>query len=81
MSVQPITPLFPNWYFNVVSNPEVRVQIRAEKFAVRARTALGEERTRLWRLMTSLAPVYHEYEARCRRYRHAFIWAAITPRG
>ncbi|MEW1584465.1 nitroreductase/quinone reductase family protein [Micromonospora vinacea] len=61
------SPKHPNWYLNVVRNPEVRVQIRAEKFTARARTALGEERTRLWRLMTSLAPVYHVYEARCHR--------------
>ncbi|MCX4390033.1 nitroreductase family deazaflavin-dependent oxidoreductase [Micromonospora peucetia] len=61
------SPQHPNWYLNVVRNLEVRVQIRAEKFAAQARTALGEERTRLWRLMTSLVPIYHMYEARCRR--------------
>lgn len=61
------SPKHPNWYLNLVHNPEVRVQIRADKFAALARTAVGEERTRLWRLMTSLAPVYYEYEARCRR--------------
>jgi hypothetical protein len=33
------------------------------RFLARARTAVGAERTRLWALMTELAPVYHRYAA------------------
>ncbi|MFP3992298.1 nitroreductase family deazaflavin-dependent oxidoreductase [Streptomyces sp. E11-3] len=62
-----ITHTHPNWYLNVMANPEVQVQILAEKFAVRAYTAEGEERERLWKLMTERAPIYHQYEARTRR--------------
>jgi F420H(2)-dependent quinone reductase len=62
-----ITHTHPKWYLNVVANPEVEIQVLAEKFAVRAYTAEGEERERLWKLMTGVAPVYHSYEARTRR--------------
>lgn len=62
-----ITHTHPQWYRNVVANPEVGVQIRAERFTARARTAQGAERERLWRLMVELAPVYRTYEARSRR--------------
>ncbi|MGX2998278.1 nitroreductase family deazaflavin-dependent oxidoreductase [Streptomyces sp. JNUCC 64] len=62
-----ITHTHPLWYLNVVADPEVRIQVRAEKFNVRAYTAQGAERQRLWKLMTDLAPVYHTYEARTRR--------------
>ncbi|WP_336206847.1 nitroreductase family deazaflavin-dependent oxidoreductase [Nonomuraea sp. LPB2021202275-12-8] len=62
-----ITHTHPGWYLNVVANPEVQVQILAERFTARAYTATGGERARLWTLMTGLAPVYDTYEARTRR--------------
>ncbi|NKX86095.1 nitroreductase family deazaflavin-dependent oxidoreductase [Nocardia coubleae] len=62
-----ITHTHPQWYLNLVANPDVEVQILAERFTARARTAEGAERERLWKLMTALAPVYRSYEARSRR--------------
>lgn len=63
-----ITHRHPNWYQNLVAHPEAHVQVRADRFLVRARTAEGDERDRLWRLMSRLAPVYREYyEPRTRR--------------
>jgi deazaflavin-dependent oxidoreductase (nitroreductase family) len=53
----------PHWYLNVEADPEVHVQVRAERFVARAHTAAGPERARLWRLMTELAPVYQRYAA------------------
>jgi deazaflavin-dependent oxidoreductase (nitroreductase family) len=53
----------PQWYLNAVAHPEVHVQVRGERFLARARTTVGPERERLWRLMTGLAPVYHRYAA------------------
>lgn len=51
----------PNWYHNLMATPEAEVQVRAERFRVLAHEAVGAEYTRLWRLMTDLAPVYHRY--------------------
>ncbi|MFC9970422.1 nitroreductase family deazaflavin-dependent oxidoreductase [Spirillospora sp. NPDC127200] len=62
-----ITHTHPQWYLNVVADPEVEVQILGERFAARARTAEGAERERLWKLMVEQAPVYRTYEARTRR--------------
>ncbi|WP_419994977.1 nitroreductase family deazaflavin-dependent oxidoreductase [Streptomyces boninensis] len=62
-----ITHTHPQWYLNLTADPEVQVQIRADRFTARARTAEGEERERLWGLMTELAPVYRTYAERSAR--------------
>lgn len=51
----------PDWYHNVLAHPEVHVQVRGDRFLARARDTEGEERERLWRMMTELAPIYHSY--------------------
>ena len=60
-------PEHPGWYENLVANPDAEVQIRGEKYPVRARTAEGEEREELWRLMTVNWPNYDEYKKRTDR--------------
>jgi deazaflavin-dependent oxidoreductase (nitroreductase family) len=57
----------PLWYLNLVAQPEVQVQVGADKFAARARTAGAEEKPRLWRLMTSIWPDYDRYQQRTGR--------------
>jgi deazaflavin-dependent oxidoreductase (nitroreductase family) len=57
----------PWWYLNLVEHPEVEVQIGADKFRARARTATAEEKPRLWRIMTSIWPEYDRYQARTPR--------------
>src|SRR3984957_10356454 len=44
-------PTHPAWYLNLQANPEVRVQVKGEKFAAQAHTADATERTTLWPLM------------------------------
>jgi deazaflavin-dependent oxidoreductase (nitroreductase family) len=57
----------PAWYLNLQENPEVEVQVGAEKFPALARTATGEEKVRLWPLMTSIWPAYDDYQAKTDR--------------
>ena len=38
------SPANPDWYFNVVANPDVSVEIGTQTFAARAHVAEGEER-------------------------------------
>jgi deazaflavin-dependent oxidoreductase (nitroreductase family) len=57
----------PEWYLNLVVNPEVEVQAGADKFRARARTATAEEKPALWRLMTSIWPDYDRYQERTER--------------
>lgn len=54
----------PSWYLNLAENPEVDVQVGAERFTARAITATAEERPRLWRLMASIWPDYDGYQAK-----------------
>ncbi|MBB5074805.1 nitroreductase/quinone reductase family protein [Nonomuraea endophytica] len=53
----------PDWYLNTVANPEVDVQILADRFKAHARTTTGAERARLWTMMLTLAPAYRPYAA------------------
>lgn len=61
------TPWHPAWYLNLVANPEVEVQIMADKFAARARTAEGGERERLWDRMTGIWPDHEVYQKKTDR--------------
>jgi proline iminopeptidase len=60
-------PTHPAWYLNLVANPEVRVQVVAERFRATARTAGGAERETLWRQMARIFPPYNEYQGRTER--------------
>lgn len=57
----------PTWYLNLQANPEVGVQVLADKFTARARTATPEEKPPLWREMTRLWPDYDNYQRRTER--------------
>jgi proline iminopeptidase len=56
-------PQHPAWYLNLEANPEVEVQVKAECFRARARTASGEERAALWRQMVEIYHPYEKYQA------------------
>jgi deazaflavin-dependent oxidoreductase (nitroreductase family) len=60
-------PTHPSWYLNLIANPEVTVQVGAEKFTARARTASGSERQRLWLKMAAIFPNYDAYQAKTER--------------
>ena len=46
-----------------MDNPEVELQVGAEKFTARARTATPEEKPRLWQVMSKIFPQYDKYQA------------------
>ena len=54
-------PRHPAWYLNLCAHPEVEVQIKAQCFRARARTALGAERAALWQEMAVIYPPYEQY--------------------
>jgi deazaflavin-dependent oxidoreductase (nitroreductase family) len=60
-------PAHPAWYRNLQENPDVTVQVRGDRFAACARTATGEDKTRLWKTMTTVWPAYDEYQAKTDR--------------
>src|ERR1700690_4097069 len=42
----------PGWYQNLQAQPQATIQVKGDEIAVVASTASGEERARLWSLMT-----------------------------
>lgn len=61
------SPKNPQWYLNLLANPEVELQVADEVFAARARTATPEEKPRLWEMMAKMFPNYNEYQAKTER--------------
>lgn len=57
------SPAHPSWYLNLQANPEVDVQVKADKFRARARTVGADERTALWKKMVEIYPPYERYQA------------------
>ncbi len=60
-------PKNPSWFENLRSEPDAEIELPGEKFAVHADVAEGEERERLWKLMTEVWPPYDDYQARTER--------------
>jgi deazaflavin-dependent oxidoreductase (nitroreductase family) len=56
-------PRHPGWFLNLRADPQVEVQVGRRRWRARARTATGDERERLWRLVNrtnrGLAPLFH----------------------
>lgn len=60
-------PDHSQWYKNLVAQPEVQVQVLADKFTARARTATPDEKARLWPIMTGHWPAFDEYQTKTSR--------------
>jgi len=60
-------PAHPSWYLNLQANPEVRVQIKGDKFSAHARTANATERAALWPKMVEIYGPYAEYQTKTDR--------------
>ena len=56
-------PTNPDWYHNVVANPEVSAEIGTGSRRFRARTATGDERARIWSKQKQDFPGFADYEA------------------
>ena len=59
--------LHPDWYLNLTAQPEVGVQVAAERFSARARTAEPTEKQRLWGIMAQIWPAYNDYQSKTTR--------------
>ena len=54
-------PNHPNWYHNLVANPDVTVEIGTETFEATAVLTDGDERDRLYAAQAELMPQFAEY--------------------
>ena len=57
----------PAWYLNLQEHPEVTLQVKADKFTARARTATAEEKPEMWKTMTAEWPAYDDYQKKTER--------------
>lgn len=70
-------PTHPDWYHNLVAHPEAIIEIGAEKFPVRAKTAEGEERERLFNAQAALMPFFADYQRQTTRQIPVIIFERI----
>jgi deazaflavin-dependent oxidoreductase (nitroreductase family) len=57
----------PDWYHNLVANPDATVELGGETFPVRAVVVQGEERDRLYANHAAIMPVFNEYQQKTSR--------------
>lgn len=60
-------PEHPGWYQNLEADPEATIEVKGERIPVTASSAKGDERERLWGLMTEVWPAYDEYQQKTDR--------------
>ena len=54
-------PEDPQWFHNLVANPDITVEVGTETVPVRARVAEGDERDRLYQAQADAMPNFAEY--------------------
>ena len=55
-------PEHPNWYHNLVANPQVTVEIGTDKWDATAVLTEGDERARLYAAQAALMDNFNDYE-------------------
>ena len=55
-------PTNPDWYHNLVANPEVEIEVGTERRTMRAVVAEGEERDRLYAEQSRRYPQFAKYQ-------------------
>ena len=60
-------PTNPDWYYNVVANPHVTVEVGTEQFEAQATIPAEPERTRLYNQMAEIMPGFAEYQRKTTR--------------
>jgi deazaflavin-dependent oxidoreductase (nitroreductase family) len=60
-------PRNPPWYYNLVANPIVTVEVGTEKFRARAEQVFGSERTRLFDAAAEILPLFSDYQKKTSR--------------
>ncbi len=60
-------PTNPDWYYNILADPLLTIEVGTETFQVRARVAEEPERTRLYNEMVKVMPGFDEYRRKTTR--------------
>ena len=57
----------PDWYHNLLANPDASIEVGADTKAVRAEILAGEERSTIWETQKERYPGFAEYEEKTDR--------------
>ena len=60
-------PTNPDWYHNLLANPQVSVEVGTETFQAKATVTAEPERSRLYKQMVAVMPGFGEYETKTTR--------------
>jgi deazaflavin-dependent oxidoreductase (nitroreductase family) len=60
-------PTNPDWYHNLVANPDASVEVGTDTIPVTARVATAEERDPIWARQKAAYPGFAEYEEKTDR--------------
>jgi len=69
-------PTNPDWYYNLVANPDVKIEVGTETFPVHAEVMEDPERTRLYNKMVEIMPGFNDYRNKTTRKIPVFV---LTP--
>mgnify|MGYP000745053221 FL=1 len=60
-------PTNPDWYYNLIANPDVTVEVGTETFQAKAMVVAGNERDAIYAKQAALYPQFGEYEEKTTR--------------
>jgi deazaflavin-dependent oxidoreductase (nitroreductase family) len=60
-------PTNPDWFYNLLANPQVQAEIGTQTVQLTARVADGEARERIWSAQKSARPGFADYERKTTR--------------
>jgi deazaflavin-dependent oxidoreductase (nitroreductase family) len=69
----------PGWFLNLQDDPSVAVQVKADRFAARARVATAQEKPELWRIMTATGVPYDDWQAKADREIPVVVLERVLP--
>jgi deazaflavin-dependent oxidoreductase (nitroreductase family) len=71
-------PTSPSWYFNLLANPLVNVEVGNETFSAHATVAEEPERTRLYNKMVEKMPAFDDYRRKTTRQIPVIVLAPVN---
>jgi deazaflavin-dependent oxidoreductase (nitroreductase family) len=60
-------PTNPDWYYNILANPTVEVEVGTEKFKARAEVAKEPERSKFYDAHAAIMPGFNDYKLKTTR--------------
>ena len=60
-------PTNPDWYYNLLANPQATIEVGSEQLEVTVEPAGPAEREHLWAMVIERNPAFQEYEKKTRR--------------